>query len=153
MDPNLAMANIKTMDQVADDSLLGDRFVMVLYGTFAAVALVLAAVGIYGVMAFSVAQRTHEIGLRVALGADRRHVLALILREGVILASAGLGLGLVGAYFVGRAIRSTLYGVGSVDAIAFTAVSVLLVLAALLACYVPAQRASKVDPMVALRYE
>ncbi len=153
MDPNLAMANIKTMDQVADESLLGDRFVMVLYGTFAAVALALAAVGIYGVMAFSVAQRTHEIGLRVALGADRNHVLALILKEGVILAFSGLGLGLVGAYFVGRAIRGTLYGVGSFDAIAFTGVSLLLILAALLACYFPARRATRVDPMVALRYE
>ena len=153
MDPDLAMANIKTMDQIVDESLLGDRFVMVLYGTFAAVALVLAAVGIYGVMAFSVAQRTHEIGLRVALGADRKHVLTLILKEGAILALAGSGLGLVGAYFVGRAIRGTLYGVGSIDVTAFSVVSLLLLFAGLLACYFPAQRATRVDPMVALRYE
>ena len=153
MDPNLAMANIKTMDQVVDESLLGDRFVVLLFATFAATALILAAIGIYGVMAFAVAERTREIGLRVALGAGRSQVLRLILKEGVVLALIGLGAGLVGAFFVGRLIRSTLYGVGTVDFAAFAAVSVILLASALLACYVPAQRATKVDPMVALRYE
>jgi len=152
-DPNLAMAGVKTMTQIVDESLLGDRFVMLLYGIFAGVALLLAAIGIYGVMAFSVAERTREIGLRVALGADKAEVLKMILREGIVLAFVGLGLGLVGAVFVGRAIRGTLYGVGTVDFTAFTAVSIVLLASALLACYFPAQRATKVDPMVALRYE
>jgi putative ABC transport system permease protein len=153
MDSNLAMAGIKTMDQIVNESLLGDRFVVLLFGVFAGVALVLAAIGIYGVMAFSVAQRTHEIGLRVALGAGRNHVLKLILKEGAVLALIGLGVGLVGAMFVGRAIHATLYGVGTVDFTAIGAVSIILLVSALLACYVPAQRATKVDPMVALRYE
>ncbi len=153
MDPDLALASTRTMDQIVDENLLGDRFVTVLYMTFAVVALLLAAVGIYGVMAFSVAQRTHEIGLRMALGADRRQVLGLVLKEGVALALIGLGLGLVGAFFVGRAIRSTLYGVGTIDFTAFSVVSILLLISALFACYLPARRATKVDPMVALRYE
>jgi putative ABC transport system permease protein len=104
-------------------------------------------------MAFVVAERTREIGLRVALGAGRSQVLQLILKEGVVLALIGLGVGLLGALFIGRAIRSTLYGVGTIDFAAFTAVSLILLASALLACYLPAQRATKVDPMVALRYE
>jgi predicted permease len=153
MDPNIAMANIRTMDQIVDESLLGDRFVVLLFAIFAGTALLLAAIGIYGVMAFAVAERTREIGLRVALGAGHSQVLQLILKEGIVLALIGLGLGLVGALFIGRAIRSTLYGVGTVDFTAFAAVSIILLASALLACYVPAQRATKVDPMVALRYE
>ena len=124
-----------------------------LYGTFAVVALVLAAVGIYGVMAFSVAQRTHEIGLRMALGANRSEVVGLVLKEGILLAVVGSAIGLIGACFVGRAMQSVLFGVGTVDVVAFAVVSVTLLLSALMACYLPAQRASKVDPMVALRYE
>jgi putative ABC transport system permease protein len=141
------------MDQIAAESLVGDRFVSSLYGTFAFVALLLAGIGIYGVMAFMVAQRTHEIGVRIALGADQKHVLQIILKEGLKLAVIGLGIGLVGACVVGRAMRSTLYGVGSVDATAFAAVALVLLASAMLACYVPARRAAKVDPMVALRYE
>ena len=153
MDPNISMANIKTMDQIVQQSLLGDRFIVLLFATFAGTALLLAAIGIYGVMAFVVAERTREIGLRVALGAGRSQVLQLILKEGVVLALIGLGVGLLGALFIGRAIRSTLYGVGTIDFAAFTAVSLILLASALLACYLPAQRATKVDPMVALRYE
>jgi putative ABC transport system permease protein len=153
VDADLALADIKTMDQIVSQSLVGDRFTTALYVSFASVALVLAAIGIYGVMAFAVAQRTHEIGLRMALGASQDHVLGLILKEGVILAAIGLGLGLVGACFVGRAMRGLLYGVGTIDVAAFGAVAVTLFVAALLACYVPANRASKVDPMIALRYE
>lgn len=153
MDPDLAMADVKTMDQVIDESFVGDRFVTMLYGTFAAVALALAAVGIYGVMAFSVAQRTHEIGLRMALGANRGEVVGLVLKEGILLALIGSAVGLIGACFVGRAMRGVLFGVGTVDFVAFSVVSVTLLLSALFACYVPAQRASRVDPMVALRYE
>jgi putative ABC transport system permease protein len=153
VDPALALADVKTMDQIVSQSLVGDRFTTALYVSFASVALVLAAIGIYGVMAFAVSQRTHEIGLRMALGASQDHVLGLILKEGVILAAIGLGLGLVGACFVGRAMRGLLYGVGTIDIAAFTAVAATLFVAALLACYLPANKASKVDPMVALRYE
>jgi putative ABC transport system permease protein len=153
VDPDLALASVKTMDQIVSESLVGDQFTTALYVSFATVALLLAAIGIYGVMAFAVAQRTHEIGLRMALGASQDHVLKLILKEGVVLAAIGLGLGLVGACFVGRAMRGLLYGVGTIDVAAFSAVSVTLFVAALLACYVPANKAAKVDPMVALRYE
>ena len=153
VDPELALADVKTMDQIVSESLVGDRFTTALYVSFASVALLLAAIGIYGVMAFAVSQRTHEIGLRMALGASQDHVLGLILKEGVILAAIGLGVGLVGACFVGRAMRGLLYGVGTIDVAAFSVVAATLFAAALLACYLPANKASKVDPMVALRYE
>jgi putative ABC transport system permease protein len=104
-------------------------------------------------MAFGVTQRTHEIGLRMALGADKQQVLRLVLREGFSLALGGLGVGLVGAMILGRAMQTTLYGVGTVDIGPFAVVAVVLLASALLACYIPARRAAKVDPMVALRYE
>ncbi len=153
LDPDLALANVKPMDQLRDESLVTDRFTSLLYVSFAGVALLLATIGIYGVMAFAVAQRTHEIGLRMALGASRDHVLGLILKEGIMLAAIGLGLGLVGACFVGRAMRGLLYGVGTIDVAAFSVVAAAMFIAALVACYVPANKAAKVDPMVALRYE
>jgi putative ABC transport system permease protein len=153
LDPDLALANVKPMDQLRDESLMTDRFTSLLYVSFAGVALLLATIGIYGVMAFAVAQRTHEIGLRMALGASRDHVLGLILKEGIMLAAVGLGLGLVGACFVGRAMRGLLYGVGTIDVAAFSVVAAAMLTAALVACYVPANKAAKVDPMVALRYE
>jgi putative ABC transport system permease protein len=153
VDPNLPLAAIKTMDQIFAESLLGDQFIAALFGSFAGVALGLAAIGIYGVMAFGVAQRTHEIGLRMALGAGKEQVLGLILREVLLLAFAGLGFGLGGSYLLGRAMQSTLYGVGTIDFGAFAAVALVLLASALLACYVPAWRASRIDPMVALRYE
>lgn len=153
IDPDVALANLKTMDQVVNDFLVGDRFLTLLYGTFAAVALLLAAVGIYGVITFSVAQRTHEIGLRMALGAAREQVLGLVLKEGLSLALIGSALGLVGAVLVGRAMQGMLYGVGAIDISAFAGVAAVLLGTALLACYIPARRAARVDPMVALRYE
>jgi predicted permease len=153
VDPDLALANTKSMDQIAAESLVGDRFVSALYGAFASVALLLAGLGMYGVMAFTVAQRTHEIGVRIALGADQKDVLQIILKEGLQLAAIGLAIGLVGACIVGRTMRSTLYGVGSVDVSAFAAVAMVLLASAMAACYIPARRAAKVDPMVALRYE
>jgi putative ABC transport system permease protein len=153
VDPNLPLANIRTMNQILDQALLGDQFIAALFGSFAGSALLLAAMGIYGVMAFGVVQRTREIGLRIALGAGKEQVLGLILREGLLFAAVGLGFGLLGAYFLGRAMQSTLYGVGTIDFGAFVAVSLVLLAAALLACYVPARRAARVDPMVALRYE
>lgn len=151
IDPDLPMANVKTMTQLVDETFLEDRSVSGLFTVFAVAALLLAAIGIYGVMSFSVAQRTHEIGLRMALGADRPQVLRLILREGLILASIGLAIGLVGGVFVGRAVQSMLYKVAALDLTSLCAVAVLLFAAALLACYLPARKATKVDPMVALR--
>jgi putative ABC transport system permease protein len=153
LDPNLPLAEVKTMDQIKDESLAGDRFAAALFGGFAAVALILAALGIYGVMSFAVAQRTHEIGLRMALGAGPNRVLALILKEGMILACIGLILGLGGAYSVGKAMHSIFYNVGTIDFAAFSAVAAALLLAALLACFIPARRATLVDPMQALRQE
>jgi putative ABC transport system permease protein len=153
VDPQIALAQPRTMDEVKSNILSGDRFTMVLFFSFAVLALLLAAVGIYGVMAFTVAQREHEIGLRMALGASRNHVLSLILKEALMLAFLGLGLGLVGAYFVGRAMHSTLYGIASIDLAAVSVVAFVLLCAALLASWLPARRAAAVEPMQALRGE
>jgi putative ABC transport system permease protein len=153
VDPTVAVAHVETLNQIRDEALSGDRFTLLLYVCFAVIALALAAVGIYGVMAFAVGQRTHEIGVRMALGANRERVVRMILREGAMMAGAGLVLGLGGAYFVGRAMRSTLYGVGNVDLSAFCAVGALLLVAALVASYFPARRAAAVEPMKALRIE
>ena len=153
VDPEIALATPRTMEEVKTDMLAGDRFTMLLYGSFAVVALSLAAVGIYGVMAFTVAQREHEIGLRMALGASRSNVVGLILKEGMWLAFVGLGLGLIGAYFVGKGMHSTLYGVGSLDSVAIAAVAVVLFSAAILASWIPARRAASIQPMHALRGE
>ena len=153
VDPDLPMADVKSMDQMLNDSMGGDRFGAVLFGTFAGVALILAAFGIYGVMSFAVAQRTHEIGLRMALGAAPSQVLGLILREGMTLGAIGLGIGFIGAWGVGRLMTGLVYGTGSFDLPAFSAVAAVLMLSALLACYVPARRATQVDPMAALRQD
>ena len=152
-DPDLAMDQVRTMDQVVDEALGGDRFLTLLFAGFAGVALVLAAIGIYGVMSFTVAQRTQEIGLRMAVGAGSRQVLLLVLKEGMLLALAGLLLGLGGTYFVGRAMSSVLYQIGAMDFASVGAVAVVLLLAAILACYFPARRATRIDPMAALRCE
>jgi putative ABC transport system permease protein len=151
VDPDLPLAGVKTMDQILGESLSFDRFGLALYGSFATLALLLAGIGIYSVMAFAVAERAQEFGVRMALGAARGQILSLVLREGVTLALFGLGLGLGGAYLVGRTMKSTLYGVSALDVRAFSAVAVTLIIAALLACCVPARRAAKVDPIVALR--
>jgi putative ABC transport system permease protein len=151
--PDVPLEEIRTMDEIVDRSLVNDRFMTGLYGSFAAVALVLAAIGIYGVMAFVVAQRRHEIGLRIAFGASQDRVLGLVLKEGLTLAASGLGFGLIGAFFVGRALRNLLYGVGAMDSIALGAVALTLFTAAFFACYVPARRAASVDPIEALRCE
>jgi putative ABC transport system permease protein len=153
VDPDLAMDQVRTMDQVVDEALGGDRFVTLLFAGFAGVALLLAAIGIYGVMSFVVAQRTQEIGLRMAVGAGSRQVLLLVLKEGLLLALVGLVLGLGGTYFVGRAMRSVLYQVSAIDFASVGSVAVVLLLAAILACYLPARRAARIDPMAALRCE
>jgi putative ABC transport system permease protein len=153
VDPQIALAEPKTLDQVREESLADERFTLILFGSFAVVALFLATLGIYGVVAFSVAQRSHEIALRMALGATRNRVLALVVREGTVLAAIGLGLGLIGAYFVGRAMQSMLFGVRALDFSAFSAVALILLVSALLACYLPARRAASVEPMRVLRTE
>jgi ABC-type antimicrobial peptide transport system permease subunit len=153
VDPELPLDQVKTMDQLVHESLASDRFSTVLFAGFAGLALLLAAIGIYGVMSFAVAQRTHEIGLRMALGAGPAQVLRLVLQEGMLLALIGLVVGMGGTYFVGRVMKSMLYQVTVIDPVAFSAVTVVLLLAALLACYIPARRATRVDPMVALREE
>jgi predicted permease len=151
LDPDLPMADVKSMDHVLEESLGGERFGAVLFGSFAFIALCLAAFGIYGVMSFAVAQRTHEIGLRMALGAGEGQVLRLILREGMTLGLLGLLIGLAGSYGIGRLMRGMWYGIGSIDPLAFSAVAAVLLLSALLASYIPARRATQVDPMAALR--
>ena len=151
VDPDLPLAGVKTVDEIVNDSLAIDRFTMVLFASFGLLGLVLAAVGIYGVMAFGVAQRTQEFGIRMALGAQRSQVIRLVLREGTIVAVVGAFIGLGGAYLVGRAMQSTLYGVGAMDGFAIGGTAVLLLVVALVACLVPALRASRVQPMVALR--
>jgi putative ABC transport system permease protein len=141
------------MDQVVSLVLAGDRFRAFLFGGFGAVALVLAALGIYGVMSFTVAQRRHEIGLRMALGAGRDRVVRDILAEGLTTALIGAALGSVGAYLVGRAMHGMLFGVRAIDPVAFSVVAGILLGSALLACLVPALRAASVDPMTALRQD
>ncbi len=151
VDPQLALAHVRTMDQVKEESLGEDRYTMVLFACFAAVALLLAAVGIYGLMAYAVSQRTQEMGLRIALGASRLQVIWLILKEASLLAVVGLGIGLAGALLVGRTMRTTLYGVGTMDFSVIVSVAVILFITALFAAYLPARRAALIDPMKALR--
>ncbi|MBV8858091.1 MAG: ABC transporter permease [Acidobacteria bacterium] len=152
-DRELAVFGAATMDELLADSVALRRFSMLLLGVFAAVAVALAGVGIYGVISYTVAQRTREIGVRVALGARPSDVLRLVLGRGLGLAGAGIVLGLAGGLAVTRVISSLLFGVGARDPLTFAAVAALLSLVALAACLVPARRATKVDPMVALRYE
>jgi putative ABC transport system permease protein len=153
LDPDLPIANVTTMDQLVHQSLAGDRFQAVVFGGFAAVALVLAALGIYGVMSFAVVQRRHEIGLRMALGAGRDKVLRQVLLDGMLTALVGVVLGSIGAYLVGRAMQSMLFGVRAIDPLVLPAVAGLLLATAIIACFIPALRAASVDPMTALRQD
>jgi putative ABC transport system permease protein len=145
--------NFKTLDQVFASSLDQRRFSLVIFGVFGCVALLLAAMGIYGVTSYAVAQRTQEIGIRIALGARMSDVLKLVLGSGMSLVLIGAALGVAGAFAATRVMSNLLFGVAPTDFATFTAVVVVLVVVAFVACFIPARRATKVDPLVALRYE
>jgi putative ABC transport system permease protein len=147
------VADMQTMNETIADSLSQRRFAMIVLGAFAAAALLLASLGIYGVISYLVGQRSHELGIRVALGASRRQIFTLVLGHGLKMTLAGVALGLIAAFGLTRLIRTMLYGVGATDPATFVIIAVLLTLVALVACYLPARRATKVDPLTALRYE
>ena len=150
---NLPISNIVTMDEVVSNANAQPRFQMLLLGAFALAALVLSAVGIYGVMSYSVSRRMHEIGVRISLGATTRDVLRLIVGQGMALALVGSMVGVIGALFLARLIAHLLYEVRGTDAVTFVTVPILLLAVAFVACYLPARCATKVDPLVALRTE
>jgi putative ABC transport system permease protein len=153
LDPNQPVFSIRTMDEIVSQSLSDRQFTMVLLAVFAGVALLLAAAGIYGIMSYSVTQRTHEVGIRMALGADRKDVLGMIVRQGMVLAGIGVVVGLAKALILMQLMKSLLFGVSATDPATFVCVAALLVGVAFFACVIPARRATKVDPIVALRYE
>jgi putative ABC transport system permease protein len=153
IDPDQPVAAVRTMDEWVDTSVAQPRYRTALLGLLALLALVLASTGIYGVMSYSVAQRTHEIGVRMALGAKRLDVLSMVVRQGMVLVVSGVAIGLLGAFALTRVMSSLLFGVTAKDPITFVVVATLLTLVAFVACYIPARRATKVDPLVALRYE
>jgi putative ABC transport system permease protein len=144
--------NVRSLEQMMTDSISRQRFQMILVGIFAALALILAAIGLYGVISYSVSQRTGEIGIRMALGAQPRDVLKLIVGQGLILTVIGLALGLAGALALTRLMAGLLYGVSATDPLTFAAIALLLTSVALLASYIPARRAMKIDPLIALRH-
>ena len=153
IDRNLPISDVQTMDRVVADATAQPRFEMLLLGVFAVIALVLAAVGIYGVISYSVSRRTREIGIRIALGASRTDVLRMVVRQAIVQALAGAAVGLAGALLVSRLMARMLYGVQPTDPITFGGVAIILVLAALFASCVPARRATRIEPMIALRNE
>src|SRR5215469_57210 len=153
LDPDLPMYHVRTMEQQVNESLARRRFSTMLLGIFASVALALATIGIYGVMAYLVSQGTRELGIRIALGASQRNIASLVVRQGMVLAFTGVMIGLAAALILTRLIRSLLFGVAATDPITFAAISLLLALIALVASYLPAQRAARIDPLISLRSE
>jgi ABC-type antimicrobial peptide transport system permease subunit len=153
LDPDLPIAKVTTLTTLVDNSLAQPRFSMLLLAAFGGIALLLACIGMYGVISYSVVQRTQEIGIRLAVGAQPGQVLGMIFREGARLAGLGIVIGLLAALGVTRIMASFLYGVQATDPVTFAGVIVLLASVAFLACYFPARRATRVDPMIALRYE
>jgi ABC-type antimicrobial peptide transport system permease subunit len=153
VDPTLPIAKVSTLASLVDDSMTQPRFSMLLLAAFAALALLLASIGIYGMVSYAVAQRTQEFGIRLALGAQPRNVFSMVLGHGARLALLGVVLGFIAAFAVTRLMTSLLFGVQPTDPLTFVAVPALLMGVALLACYIPARRATRVDPIIALRYE
>jgi len=153
LDPDLPMYHVRTMEQQVNESLAQRRFSMMLLAVFAGVALALATIGIYGVMAYQVNQGTRELGIRIALGASQRNILSLVVRQGMVLAISGVTMGLAAAFLLTRLMRSLLFGVEATYPITFAGISLLLAAIALLACYIPAQRAARIDPLISLRCE
>jgi putative ABC transport system permease protein len=153
VDPEVPLFAVRTLAEIVSDRTAQRRLAVMFITVFAAVALLLAAVGIYGVMSYAVAQRTQEIGIRMALGAERRDILRMVLRHGSLMAVAGVALGLTFALGLARLITSLLFQVSATDPPTFSIVPVVLIAVALVACYIPARRATRVDPLVALRYE
>jgi putative ABC transport system permease protein len=152
-DPGVTVNQVETMDQLLAHAVALPRFDTVLLSSFAMVALLLAAVGIYGIIAYSVVQRTHEIGVRMALGAARGNVLAMLIRQGAVLALAGIVLGLAGAFALTRLLSNLLFGIASTDPLTFATVALILLVVALLAAFIPARRATRISPVAALRCE
>jgi putative ABC transport system permease protein len=153
IDPDQPIHSVRTMDEIRAESVQNERLNLTLLSLFAGIALVLAIVGIYGVMSYSVTQRTHEIGIRMAIGARPRDVFTMILGHGMKLALIGVVIGLAGAFALTRLMASMLFGVAPTDAMTYAAISVLLVAVTLVACYLPGRRATKVEPTISLRYE
>jgi putative ABC transport system permease protein len=153
VDKDLPVSGAETVEHHLSVLMAEPRLYTLLLGVFAGVALILASVGIYGVMSYAVSERRHEIGIRMALGAERRDVLALVVKQGLMLALIGVAIGLGAAFALTRVLSSLLFGVTASDPMTFAGISLLLTLVALGACFIPAVRATKVDPMIALRYE
>jgi len=153
LDRDQPISDVRTMDERIGRSLSSRRFSMVLLALFAGLALTLAAVGIYGIVAYSVTERTHEIGVRVALGAQRRDVMAMVVGQGMAMTVAGTAIGVAASAALARLMSSLLFGVSAADPVTFVAIPLLLIAVALAACYVPARRATRVDPLQTLRSE
>jgi ABC-type antimicrobial peptide transport system permease subunit len=152
-DGQLAIAHIRSADQVVSESTARQDFNMTLLSVFAGIALLLAAIGVYGMLSYSVQQRSQEIGIRMALGAQRSDVLKMVVGQGMAMAGLGIAIGLGGAYGLSRLLTSLLFGVKPNDPLTFAVVALTLALISLVACWIPARRATRVDPMLALRYE
>ena len=153
VDTDQPIYNIRSMNEIRAESVAPERLNLTLMSIFAGIALVLAIVGIYGVMSYSVTQRTHEIGIRMAIGAQPRDVFSMVMRQGMILALIGVAFGLVGAFGLTRLMATMLFDIKPTDPATFAFIAILLTGVALLACYIPGRRATKVDPVVSLRYE